>query len=261
MRGTRFELLTLEELLKTDSPRRLREVAEHYVRRWGPILRGEIYPRDQPGLVAEVMEQLARRNQRFPEGQIVLYDHQEDKPAGTICALRRGIENPREIRESYRQLTGAGYFDTHEREGNALCCVAVTADSATGHGLGKFLVQAELDLADRLGIKSRLALSRPEGLRRFWEAHKDDPAFLAGYDGDHAWLECYLDHLQLDQPFDGSRREYFDQALSTHAKNGARFVKYLPHARMDFEAMGYNVIMVYPPGTQVVDWEKLRELT
>ena len=109
--------------------------------------------------------QFAAMLNRFPEGQICVEDH------GTVAgaALTLIVDYNRfGDKHTYDQITGDGYFTTHDPDGDVLYGVDVFVDPEySGMRLGRRLYDARKELCRKLNLRSIVAGGRIPGYKDY----------------------------------------------------------------------------------------------
>jgi len=197
-----------------------------------------------PGLES-TKEDFMERFSTFPEGEIGAYIR--GRLVGLISSLMIKSDSPEDVPPSWAEVTDNGKIrNSHDSDGNSLVCFSAVVDpEVRGMNIGRLLVNAQLDLAKRLGLKRVYAYSRPASYRYF--KRKFYPEFSDEKFLKEVPIERYLALGKDGQP----RKEgdiLFDIAIGMHISNGARLVRIIPHGRIeDKEAYGYNVLLEYSP--------------
>src|SRR5690606_5321479 len=118
-----------------------------------------------PTLGAWQQDQFAAQLSRFPEGQICI----EDNGRVVAAALTLIVNYDRfGDRHTYEQITGNGYFTTHDPTGDVLYGVDVFVDPAYRHmRLGRRLYDARKELCRNLNLRAIIAGGRIPGYRDY----------------------------------------------------------------------------------------------
>jgi len=217
-------------VVKQANPKDLERILEVNNRAWGPGLES-------------TKEDFIERFGTFPEGEIGAYIN--GRLVGLISSLIIHSDSPEDVPPSWAAVTDNGRIrNSHDPNGNTLVCFsAVVEPEARGLNIGRLLVNAQLDLARKLGLKRVYAYSRPASYRHYkrkFHAGLSDDEFLK-----QVPIEKYLTLGKGGQP----RKEgesLFDLVIGMHVGNGARVVRIIPQGRVeDKEAYGYNVLLEY----------------
>jgi GNAT superfamily N-acetyltransferase len=188
-------------------------------------------------------EDFMERFKVFPEGEIGAYLN--SKLVGMISSLIIQSDSPEDVPSSWVEVSDNGRIrNSHNHRGNSLVCFSVgVGPEARGLNIGRLLVNAQADLARRLGLKRVYAYSRPASYRYFknkFYANLSDEEFLKIVP-----IQKYLTLGKDGQP----RKEgehLFDPVIGMHDGNGAKIVRIIPKGRVeDEEAYGYNVLLEY----------------
>lgn len=147
-----------------------------------------------PTLGAWQQDQFAAQLSRFPEGQICI----EDNGRVVAAALTLIVNYDRfGDRHTYEQITGNGYFTTHDPTGDVLYGVDVFVDPAYRHmRLGRRLYDARKELCRNLNLRAIIAGGRIPGYRDY---------------ADRMSPEEYIEQVR--------RREIYDPILSFQLAN------------------------------------------
>lgn len=124
-------------------------------------LQGRVFPGMAPWKATQLESHLGR----FPEGQLVAVarDGRVIGSASALMVLWADFDDM----ASWQELTGLGYFTTHNPEGKTLYGADIGVDpAARGLGVGKALLEARKDLVRALGLKRMIAGGRIPGYGR-----------------------------------------------------------------------------------------------
>lgn len=156
----------------------------------------------------------------FPEGQFVVTDE-----AGTIrgTSTTHRVSLEKALRpHTWSGITGAGTLSTHEPDGEVLYGVNIAVDpSCQGHGIGRELYRARLDLGRSIGCGRFAAGAR-----------------LSGY---HMHADKLSPDAYVDQVVAGS---IFDPTLSKQLALGFRVAGLLPGYAYDYQTLGHAALIV-----------------
>jgi len=189
-------------------------------------------------------EDFIERFKVFPEGEIGAYLN--DKLVGIISSLIIQSDSPEDVPSSWAEVSDNGRIrNSHNPNGNSLVCFSVGVGlEARGMNLGRSLVNAQADLARRLGLKKVYAYSRPSSYMYFknkFYANLSDEGFLV-----QVPIEKYLTLGKDGQPRK-TGESLFDLAIGMHDSNGAHIARIIPRGRLeDKDSYGYNVLLEYP---------------
>lgn len=122
----------------------------------------QVYPGSMGG--AWSREQFAAQINRFPEGQICV----EDNGRVVAAALTLVVDYSRfGDRHTYEEITGNGYFTTHDPKGDVLYGVDVFVDPEyRAMRLGRRLYDARKELCRRLNLRAIVAGGRIPGYKQ-----------------------------------------------------------------------------------------------
>lgn len=156
----------------------------------------------------------------FPEGQFVVTDE-----AGTIrgTSTTHRVSLERALRpHTWSGITGAGTLSTHEPDGEVLYGVNIAVDpSCQGHGIGRELYQARLDLGRSIGCTLFAAGAR-----------------LPGY---HEYADKLSPDAYVAKVVAGT---IFDPTLSKQLALGFRVEGVLPGYAYDYQTLGHAALIV-----------------
>ena len=189
------------------------------------------------------IDDYVERFKTFPEGEIGAY--LDGKVVGIISSLIIQSVTPEDVPSTWADVSDNGKIrNSHNPRGNSLVCFSVGVDpNARGLNIGRLLVNAQADLARKLGLKRVYAYSRPSSYRHFknkFYADLSDEDFLKQLP-----IEEYLTLGRDGQPRKEGERLY-DVVIGMHDNNGARIVRIIPGGRLeDKDAYSYNVLLEY----------------
>lgn len=195
-----------------------------------------------PGLES-LRQDFVERFKAFPEGEIGAYV--DGKLVGIISSLIIQSDSPDDVPLTWAEVSGNGRIgNAHNPGGNSLVCFSVgVAPEVRGLNIGKLLVNAQAELARKLGLKRVYGYSRPSSYRYFkkkFYSGMADEEFLK-----QVPIEKYLG-LGRDGKPRGEGERLFDLAVGMHVSNGAEIVRIIPGGRVeDNAAYGYNVLLEY----------------
>jgi len=226
-----FPLTSKEAIVRQADLRDMDRIVEVNNLAWGPGL-------------GSTREDFIERFETFPEGEIGAF--LDGRLVGIISSLITQSDSPEDLPPSWAEVSDNGRIrNAHNPKGNSLVCFSVgVGPEARGLNIGKLLVNAQADLARRLGLRRVYAYSRPSSYRHFknkFYADLSDREFLR-----QVPIERYLT-LERDGKPRKKGESLFDLAIGMHDSNGARIVRIIPGGRPeDKEAYGYNVLLEYP---------------
>ncbi|MDX1444372.1 MAG: bifunctional GNAT family N-acetyltransferase/carbon-nitrogen hydrolase family protein [Gammaproteobacteria bacterium] len=156
---------------------------------------------------------------RFPEGQLCIEDHGEVVAAALtlIVNYSRFGDN-----HTYDQITGDGYFTTHDPNGDVLYGVDVFVDPEyRGMRLGRRLYDARKELCRSLNLRAIIAGGRIPGYRKY---------------ADSMSPEEYIQQVQA--------REIYDPILSFQLANDFQARRIIPnYLPDDKDSHGYATVL------------------
>ncbi len=129
-----------------------------------------VYPLQKPWR----LDQLQAQRESFPAGQFVAVDAGSGQLLGMAACLVVDWDDY-DIQDSYRDVTGAGRFDTHDPNGRTLYGAEVMVDpEVRRRGIGHKIYEARRDLVRRLGLARIRAGARLPGLHEHPELDPEE---------------------------------------------------------------------------------------
>lgn len=225
-----IRIVTTKELADHDLYNAARISAEA----WKKVLLVEYKPDNFDGMVWGEYDRLNAREKVFSDGQIVAYWDKLNGPVGMMNSFRINAGSVDDVPVGWNNVTGNGTYSTHVKDGNMLVCASITVikedklpkeyrDEFKTLHISKQLVDAQLELAIRLGVENMIAYSRP-----------------ANYAKNKA------KYPSMDEYLEAVKRGDVNDPIGMHLHFGAAIWKVLPNARKDDDAGNTNIIMKYP---------------
>lgn len=189
----------------------LEEVVDVERRTWPPELQAS-------------KEKFASRLKVFPEGFVVA--RSKERAVG-VSTSQIVVYDPSKS-PTWDELTDNGFIaKTHDPKGDALYVASVgVAGDSQGMGVGGKLVEAQKELAKRLGLKYLFLGARIPGYDAYCKEHGEITA---------------QDYLDLKN----EKGEPVDPEIRFYSRQGLRPAKLIPDFEPDDQSRGYGVTMVW----------------
>lgn len=210
---SQFTIQRMSEIPVSDRPRMLDEVV---------IVEQEAWPEE----IQASREKFEARTEVFPEGFLLV----SVPELGLVGVSTAQIINydPNSPPISWEEITDNGWIrQTHNPEGNALYLASVGASpKAAGLGVGSTLVQEQIALAKKRGLRYLVLGSRIPRYHHYHQQHGDTS------------IEEYVSLKRGDEAYDPEIRFY--------ERNGLKVVKIVPnYMEDDPESENYGAVMVW----------------
>ncbi len=113
-------------------------------------------------------KQLESHRSYFPDGQLIVYDHNEEKVVGVAFSLIIPWDDY-SPQDNWKDFTSGGFFHNHNpKKGKTLYGAEVMVDPEyRGRGIGKMLYQGRRDICDKYGLTRIRAGARLRNLHKF----------------------------------------------------------------------------------------------
>jgi GNAT superfamily N-acetyltransferase len=169
------------------------------------------------------------RLETFPQGFIVVRVNGVIKGVSTS---ERTTYNP-QIFKTWDELTDNGFIkETHIPQGKDLYVVSVgVAQDTQGLGLGSKLVEAQKDLAEKIGIKTLFLGARTPGYDSYCKSHGDIP------------IEQYLE-------LRNEKNEPVDPEIRFYSRRGLKVSKIVPNFEADADSRDFGAVMTWSPNAR-----------